>query len=278
MVHSSLGYQLYACGRNALPKEIVSLGQKYRLCRVFKHDFFAATALYESCSELKEAQVSVPARIVLKLNRQEHFLGLPLLWLGEAICDHEFSVLERLKHVEGVPHVLSRYGKTGLIYEYIEGDTLENAGRPPADFFDKLAEQLGRIHNENVAYLDMNKRGNILVGGDGKAYIIDFQIALYIDDDLLIWRRLSEYLRNILQSKDVYHLFKHKRRICPELLKAHEEAMSRRISGLIQLHRFVATPLRRLRRFVLKLLGERGFLVLGKDSRAGDEDDMGFAE
>ena len=59
---------MLALGRNSPPETIRVCGAEYRFARVFKHDFFACTALYEG-----------PAgKVVLKLGRQADILGLPV--------------------------------------------------------------------------------------------------------------------------------------------------------------------------------------------------------
>jgi hypothetical protein len=100
----------------------------------------------------------------------------------------------------------------------------------------------------------MNKRDNIILGSDGRPYLIDFQISLHIGERTLISRRLSAYLRNTLKKADIYHLFKHKRKLAPESLRPEEQLLSRPTINLIQLHRLAATPLRKLRRALLKHL------------------------
>ena len=253
----SLGCQLYACGRSGLPGEIVFRDNEYRLCRILKHDFFAATALYELDSRSRPTEIPDPPRIILKLGRQQHFLGLPLAWVGEFLCWHEVSILRRLSDLRGIPCFLGHYGRTGFIYEYIEGHSLDEKKKPPDGFFDRLLELLTEVHRRNIAYLDMNKRGNILVDSKGRPFLIDFQISLHIGRHLLIWQRPSAYLRDTLQKADIYHLFKHKRRLCPELLTPQEQAASRRTGMLIGLHRLAATPLRKLRRALLKSLSAK---------------------
>jgi hypothetical protein len=254
----TLGYQLYACGKNGLPPRIIWSGHTYRLRHTFKHDFFAATGLYHA--ENHASPNEAPARIVLKLSRQHHFLGLPFTWLGTILADHEFTVMRRLSNLPGIPRVLARYGKTGVIYQYIEGRTIKELEQLPDDFFDHLLDLLGRIHARNVVYLDMNKRCNILLGADGRPHLIDFQISLYIDGQVPFCEPISDYLRRILQQADVYHLFKHKRRLSPHLLSDQERILSLNRNLPMQAHRVLAHPLRKLRRLALKALYDNGIL------------------
>ena len=261
IMFKKIGHQFYACGCDFPPKQIELAGNTYIPEKVFKHDFFAATALYAVKDPVPVAQKQNPEKIVLKMARIQHFLGLPSKWLGQALCDHEVDKLRRLDHIEPVPHVLTRYGKTGFIYKYIEGQSLSEQKEIPGDFFDRLLELLSGIHQSNIVYLDMNKRGNIIVGPEGKPYLIDFQISLHLCDRFALSKKLTAYIRNILQGSDIYHLFKHKRKLFPDLLRPHEHALSRCSSPWIKIHRLIATPIRKLRRRLLDFLEQKGILA-----------------
>ena len=245
-----IGSQLYAWGKNPLPRQITFAENQYTLTEILKHDFFAATALYQSGSR----ENAEPSKIILKLSRRQHFLGLPLAWLGEALCSHEISILRRLKHLDQTPRFLDTFSPAGFLYRYIEGETIDRCQNLPDDFFDQLLNLLEKVHCENIVYLDMNKKSNIILGRDRKPYLIDFQISQHIDRNILIFSSLSSYLRQIMERADRYHLFKHKRRLQPELLTDQQMLISRRKGTAIRLHRLLATPFRRLRRKLLKVV------------------------
>ena len=253
---TTLGQQLQACGRHSLPKQIRVAGESYALVRVFKHDFFACTALYGSDHEGPAQQ-----RVVLKIGRLGDFMGLPLAWLGKLLCRHEWEILSRLKAVSDVPKLLGRYGPTGFVYGYIEGQSLDERADVGDDFFDKLADLLTRVHAHRIAYIDMNKRGNILAGTDGRPRLIDFQISLHIGPKVLGSVGLAERVLGWLGQEDIYHLNKHKRRIRKDLMSDSDVADSRKKSQIIQLHRKVSRPLTRLRRRVLAHLFHRGHVI-----------------
>jgi len=267
----SLGYHLYACGRAGMPEQLQISGTTYYRRRIFKHDFFAATGMYERNGS--PASEAFPRRIVLKLGRQQNFLGLPMQWLGRAATEREFDNLRRLSGIAGVPKLIGRCGNTGFAYEYIEGRSLDDCSDIPDGFFDRLRELLDQVHRRNVVYLDLNKRGNILVGDDGRPYLIDFQISVHISNEAMAVVRVLERMLKSLQSCDVYHLFKHKRKLRPEDLTPEEKELSYRVSRHIQLHRKVARPLTNLRRGLLKVLFANKFLVRDTDIHYSPEND-----
>ncbi len=257
---SGIGYQLKAWGRYELPQHLNVNRSAYTFVRVFKHDFFATTLLFERSD--KDAQdKNVPDRIVLKLGRRGDFLGFPLGWLGRALIEHEISILHSLRHVSGVPGLLGRYGKWGFLYKYIPGWSLDQRPEIPDDFFDHLEDLITKIHQCRVAYVDMNKRGNIILAADGRPWMIDFQISWHVPQRLLGSRRVARGILEVLQREDRYHFLKHKRRMRRDLMDEYQLRNSRRTSSWIALHRAVARPFTKLRRRILAFLLKRDRLV-----------------
>lgn len=253
---------LYACGREGLPTEISVEGRRYRLLRTFKHDFFAATGLYETILADKS---EVGTLKVLKVARMQPFLGVGLLWLGRRLCQREMGILERLQDMDQVPHLVGRWGQTAFLYDYIEGRSLDEKPPIPDDFFEQLSHLLDRLHRRGVCYVDLNKRGNILVGRDGRPYLIDFQISLAFSRNGRLCR--------LFQREDRYHLLKHKRRLRPDLMSEQECQDSYRKSIWIQVHRILAGPFRWLRRGLMRWLYRRGYLQTPPPSSRSPEND-----
>ena len=311
---TTIGYHFRAWGRKKLPENIIVKNRRYKLKRIFKHDFFAATALYQleqksvadapptivkdadgtsavqrsnagaspaiikepplnSRGYVEDAGGTAAVRVVLKLGRHSDFLGLPLRWLGRAICRHETDTLRHLQKLSQIPRLLDEYGDTGFVYEYIEGRSLDENPDLPDDFFDRLEELLKQIHLCRVAYIDLNKRGNVLLGRDNLPHLIDFQIACYIPRLFRPLRILTDGLLRLLQKEDFYHLNKHKRRLSRHLMDIEQIHASRQKSPLIKYHRSIARPLTRLRRRVLYFLFRSGQLSLDDTDHANPESD-----
>ncbi|MBN1435730.1 MAG: hypothetical protein JW936_01530 [Sedimentisphaerales bacterium] len=266
-----LGQQFWAAGRSGLPEAFILDGVEYRLKRDFKHDFFAATAVYEPVLQ----GVGVDAvPLVLKLSRVGDFLGIPLTWLGRFLRDREYTILRHLQGVEGVARLVGVYGETGMLYEYVEGVSLDESPEIPDGFFGQLAELLDRIHARNVAYMDMNKRGNILLRPDGSPLMIDFQISCHVPERPWVGsRRFWRYLWRRLVAEDTYHLLKHKRRFRPDLMDESEMSASRRVSIFIELHRIFTAPLRFIRRKCMSFLGRTKVLQTDSSHNRSPEND-----
>ncbi len=247
--------QLFAL-RQPPPQVLTAAGASYRLVRVFKHDFFAATCLYESA-----AGTAVP-RIVVKFGRVQGFCGLPMRWLGRLTAGHEQAVYRALEGVAGLPRWVERIDDCTCAIEYIEAIPLDHVQDPSPTIFGQLRAIFDAIHARGVAYTDANKRSNILIDHLGRPWLIDFQLAVRRRDDLP-WPlgTLAARLVAYLAAKDIYHLYKHKRRLCPQALTPQEHELSLSRGWLHRLHRMLTKPYRSLRREFLAKQHQSGRLV-----------------
>jgi hypothetical protein len=238
---------LYAIPEGRLPDSIDVAGRTWTLEQTFKHDFFAATGCYVCGSD----------RAVLKVGRVGSFFGFPLRWIGRRLRDHESRLYRRLEDLPGVPAYLGDVGPTGFAHAYIPGRPLGRRDEVGDRFFDELEALLGEIHAREIAYVDLNKRQNVLLGDDGRPYLIDFQISYALRPSG--WRRnpFTRWLLRRFQNADRYHFCKHKRRLRPDLLTAQEREIAERVGFWIRLHRAIARPLIQARRVVLRSLRKR---------------------
>jgi len=244
---------LKALGREGLPPRLrvwdsrPRLSCEYRLAQTFKHDFFAATGLYAGLAPAAD-------KLVLKVGRRTDLLGLPLAWLGRWLIGREAALYERFSDLSGVPRFAGRWGRDGFLHVFVEGHPLGKGERVPEQFFPQLQDLLGQVHARQAAYVDLEKRENIIVGDDGRPYLIDFQISWRRPPTWLGRSRPARWLLRRLQESDRYHLMKHWRRHRPDQLDSAGLARSRAVPAYIRLHRAVARPFTRLRRRTLARL------------------------
>lgn len=230
------------------PARLTVAGAWYEVAHLFKHDFYAATYLYEA---------SAPARfprIVVKFYRTQVFCGLPMRWAGRLMRNRERAAYAALAGVQGVPRWVAQVGATGLAVEYVPGRTLAGlAGPPPPGFFERLKALFDEVHARGVGYCDADKRSNIIVAPDGRPFLVDFQISIRRRAD---WpgpvRRLVSACVDYMQRCDIYHLYKHKRRMSPHELTGDEDSLGRRRGRLHTLHRKLTDPWRVLHRWFLR--------------------------
>jgi hypothetical protein len=240
-----------ALGRSDLPREFDLAGKTWRHVRTMKHDFFAATALYEDAADSTR-------RVVLKISRTADFAGIPLEWVGRLLCRREMRFYLRLADLPNIPHVLGTVGRTGFVHGYVEGRPLAIDKPLPTGFFEQLETLLHDVHRRDIAYVDTNKPENILLGDDGKPHLIDFQISW----DLNLGRTwLNRWILRRLQAEDLYHLAKHRRRLRQEEPARPADEGELKLSPWIRAHRLIATPFKRFRRRTLERMRTSGRLL-----------------
>jgi hypothetical protein len=253
-VPRSTPHWLLALGREPPPPTIEVGAEAYRLERIFKHDFFAYTALYANSA----------GKVVLKVGRKAPFCGLPLGWIGRLHAWHESAVFRAVDDLPIVPKFTGRWREHGLTHEFIEGHPLEKGERVADDFFPRLAAGLAEIHRRGLAYVDLEKCENVLVGADGRPYLFDFQISWRWPFPFLRSSWFVRWVAGRFQAGDRYHLTKLQLRTRPDLFTPEALAAARRKPLLVRIHGSVTRPLTLLRRFVLKRVdpqrkrGERG--------------------
>jgi hypothetical protein len=247
---------LRALGRAEMPERITLHDGDYIHLRTWKHDFFAATGLYEGPS----------GRVVLKLGRTARLLGMPASWIGRLLCDRELDIYRAVDDLSGVPRCFGRWGQTGLVHVFVEGHPLQNREPVHDEFFARLERLIDELHRRDIAYVDLEKRENILVDSQGRPCLIDFQISWRWPADAkerrqglrrLIPDSLGRYLLRRLQEGDRYHLLKHRRRHRPDTLTPEQIEASYQRGFLHGVHRRASRPLTLLRRSALKVLTGR---------------------
>ena len=240
----------FALGRQRLPTEITVEGVTWRLRQPFKHDFFAATALYERVPATPNDPAGLPTLAVLKVQRTYPLCGLPVRWLGAYVARHEIAVYRALQGLQGIPRFLGAVGPTGFLHEYIPGCDLRKRPILTAEYFLRFQTLLSEMHQRHVAYVDSNKRENILLGDDGRPWLIDFQISFLVrrgerGNFLVRW-----IFRRFVRA-DWYHFYKHKTRFVRHACSPEDFTRARKRGFLHRLHRVVTRPLVILRRKIL---------------------------
>ena len=139
----------------------------------------------------------------------------------------------------------------------------------PAEFWAKLDAAIRAVHSRGVAYVDSNKAENVLIGEDGRPYLIDFQIAWHCGQRTR--HALGRWWLARLQREDLYHVLKHKRRFARHSMTSGELESVRRRSLLIRVHRAINHPYRMVRRPLLRWLRRTGRVdELVTEGDAGD--------
>lgn len=286
---------LHALGRAGLPATVSVGGTTYSLQKTVKHDFWAATGFYleekaegggrraeDESDDLiqrsidtstqrltKDGSTSLAAddstlltagcrlptadRIVVKINRRID----PLTRLaGRYLALREVRAYSKLADVPNVPALVGRVTSTGFAHAFAVGEPLSKSSKVPDAFFDELMSLVKELHRRGMAYVDLNKPENVILGDDGRPYLIDFQIHF----DAAAWwpGSVGRWLLEIFHRGDVYHVLKHKRRIRPDLLTDEERVALEHRGFFIRLHRTITKPYFRIRRPIMRWLKSSG--------------------
>jgi hypothetical protein len=158
-----------ALGKADPPEQVEIDGHPYRRVDILKHDSWAATALYQGSRVM----------VIAKFNRQQSVFGLPMKWLGRWLAQRETRMLQMLADLPNVPDYSGNLAINGInqlhavTHDYVPGHPLERREPVNDAFFPTLQQLIKDMHARDLAYVDLSKRQNIIVGDDDKPYLID---------------------------------------------------------------------------------------------------------
>jgi hypothetical protein len=179
-------------------------------------------------------------------------------WLGRRLAAREARALSRLADLPLFPRTLGPVYANGRLLRntvarsFVAGHPLGSADRPGPEFFRDLRESLLAMHARGIAYVDLHKRENVIVGDDGRPYLVDFQVCFDATHPRVRWLPGVRWAFEQLRAMDLYHWGKHVRRAEPGA-----DLSTLEIPAWIRLHRFFGVPLRQLRRRFLVSRGIR---------------------
>ncbi len=146
-----------------------------------------------------------------------------LRWLARRLAAREARALHALRHLPGVPRLVSWDGER-LVRSWLPGVPLQSAGGVDPAYFREALHLLRRLHAAGLVHNDLAKEPNWLVGPDGRPAIVDFQLAMQ--------PRVRGRVFRMLARDDLRHLLKHKRSYCAAHLTARQSAILARRSPL----------------------------------------------
>jgi hypothetical protein len=178
---------------------------------VLKRDVFSETVAGHAAED--------PAR-KLALRRLD---GLPRAtrWLARLLARREARALRAVAGIAGTP-VLHRADDTGLLRDWSDGTPLQIARPGHAEFYRDARRLLREMRRRGVTHNDLAKPQNWLMTPEGRAAVIDFQLAR-------VHRRKGRWFR-IAGYEDLRHLAKMKRKFAPHLLTPTEARLAARRS------------------------------------------------
>jgi hypothetical protein len=101
--------------------------------------------------------------------------------IGRFLAWREEKAFRRLRGLNGVPKFYGRLGAFTLIMEAIKGDPvegLEDIEPLPLHFFEELRGLVRQFHMRGIVHCDLKRAPNILLGEDGRPYVVDWSASI----------------------------------------------------------------------------------------------------
>lgn len=137
--------------------------------------------------------------------------GLPW-WarpIAQSLARREVAALAAARGIEGVPQLISA-DREAIVRTWSEGVPLNLARPADRAFYRDGARILRALRRAGITHNDLAKAQNWLMTADGRAQVIDFQLAR-------VHRRKGKLFR-LAAYEDYRHLLKQKRHFAPDLL------------------------------------------------------------
>lgn len=141
---------------------------------------------------------------------------------GRFLVWREAKAYKRMKNLQGVPIFIRVIDGLALVTEEIPGTDLgkiKDKIELPDGFFDALKDVVDGFHQRGLAHCDLKKAGNILLGHEGRPYIIDWAAAISKSEFRLPLFDLI-YKRFVLDDDNA--ITKQKLRLTPEQVTPEE--------------------------------------------------------
>lgn len=236
-----------ALGHEEPPAAIDIDERRYFREAVLKHDSWAATAVFSDASG---------HRIACKFNRTHRLFLLPMGWLGRHLARREWNALQRVRGEAGFPVPAGPVVADGVLlrnavaHHWIEGETFKPWLPVDEYFFPRLRAMITTLHAHDMAYVDMAKWENLLLGSDGRPYLLDYQIHFHLPR-----RWPGRWLLRWLQAADLYYLHRQWLRARPDQVSPADREAWLREPGLVHIGERLGGPWRWTRLRILALFG-----------------------
>ena len=141
--------------------------------------------------------------------------------IGRLLIWREKKAYERLKGLKGVPELYGSIGGLALIIEHIPGkniEPIEIVKNLSDTFFKELKDLVDNFHNLGIVHCDMKRAPNIILGDDGKPYIIDWAASISRDEFRFfpLNRIYKRFIRDDLNAIIKIRLKKNPENVSPE--------------------------------------------------------------
>jgi RIO-like serine/threonine protein kinase len=143
--------------------------------------------------------------------------------IGRFLIWRERRAYETLKGLKGIPTYYGVIDGLALALEEIPSRPLKKHNKNiklSDSFFDDLKNIIDSFHKRGLAHCDLKNGANVLVGHDGRPYIVDWSASIS-EKECRFFPMNRIYLRFVLD--DYFAIIKLKMRYAPETLTLTEE-------------------------------------------------------
>ncbi|MBN9079130.1 MAG: serine/threonine protein kinase [Rhizobiales bacterium 65-79] len=166
---------------------------------VLKRDVFSETH--------KGYLAGEPARpVIRRIVSAAPWWSRPLAWV---LARREIAALRAVKGIAGTPQIIST-DADGLVRSWSEGAPLHLARPADRGWYHDAERLLRRLRRAGITHNDLAKPQNWLMTPDGRAAVIDFQLASR--------HRRRGALYRLMAYEDFRHLLKQKKAFAPQLM------------------------------------------------------------
>ncbi|MDY6987986.1 MAG: hypothetical protein SWQ30_07995 [Thermodesulfobacteriota bacterium] len=165
--------------------------------------------------------------------------------VGRFLVWRESRAYNRLRGLDGVPALYRVIDGQALVVQEIPGKGLKKHERETGiseAFFDRLRGIVSSVHRRGVAHCDLKHAGNVVLGCDGRPYIVDW--AASISEKEFRWFPLNLIFKRFLLD-DEMAIIKLKLQQVPESLTPEERSRYERRSEAEKTVRAVRDSLRK---------------------------------
>lgn len=154
-------------------------------------------------------------KIVVKDFKRSDFLFRVIV--GPILNRREFGALRNLLGVKGIPQLVCKVDRYALAIEHVAGKSLEHVkqGVLENEFYTELRQVIDDMHAHGVAHCDLRSRGNVMLGDDGRPYVVDFAACVYRGRGI---NPFFKWLFGQFVLADRNAILRIKKRLSPELL------------------------------------------------------------
>jgi len=166
--------------------------------------------------------------------------------IGRFLVWREEKAYRRLKGLKGTPLLHRVVEGCALVLEHIPGRNLENAEateKLPPVFFENLRGLVEAFHRRGICHCDLKRAANILIGIDGRPWVLDWSAAI-LQTEFRVFPLNLIYRRFILD--DLNAVTKYQLRHCPETVTREAKERYLRRSGAEKAVRALRDRLREL--------------------------------